>query len=91
MIKEIYYMFKSQKIYILKFQVSKTHTMATRVVEFSKLERFLPQNQHTQKKFLNFENLFIQRCQKVTKFDFQIQFSMLELSGSFSIFFIEEY
>ena len=34
--------------------------MAIRVVEFSsggiKLERFLPKNQHIQRKFLNFEN-----------------------------------
>ena len=34
--------------------------MAVRVVEFSnggtKLERFLPMNQHTQRKLLNFEN-----------------------------------
>ena len=34
--------------------------MAIRVVEFSKggtkLERFLPKNQHNQRKFLNFEN-----------------------------------
>ena len=37
--------------------------MAIRVVEFSnsqtegtKLERFLPKNQHTQRKLLNFEN-----------------------------------
>ena len=34
--------------------------MAIRVVEFSneglELERFLPKNQHTQKKLLNFEN-----------------------------------
>ena len=33
--------------------------MAIRVVEFSngtKLERFLPKNQHTQRKVLNFEN-----------------------------------
>ena len=34
--------------------------MAIPVVEFSnggtKLERFLPKNQHTQRKFLNFEN-----------------------------------
>ena len=37
-----------------------TYVMAIRVVEFSsggiKLERFLPKNQHTQRKFLNFEN-----------------------------------
>ena len=36
------------------------HTMAIRVVEFSnggtKLERFLPKNQHAQRKLLNFEN-----------------------------------
>ena len=35
--------------------------MAIRVVEFSKggtqVERFLPKNQHTQRKSLNFENL----------------------------------
>ena len=35
--------------------------MAVWVVEFSnggtKLDRFLPKNQHTQKKLLNFENL----------------------------------
>ena len=35
-------------------------SMAIRVVEFSyggtKLERFLPKNQHTQRKLLNFEN-----------------------------------
>ena len=38
-------------------------TMAVRVVDFSsggaggiKLERFLPKNQHTQRKFMNFEN-----------------------------------
>ena len=34
--------------------------MAIRVVEFSsggiKLERFLPKNQNTQRKFMNFEN-----------------------------------
>ena len=34
--------------------------MAIRIVEFSKggtkLERFLPKNQHTQRKLLNFEN-----------------------------------
>ena len=36
--------------------------MAIQVVDFSsrgtKLERFLPKNQHTQRKFLNFENWF---------------------------------
>ena len=37
-----------------------TYVIAIRVVEFSrgdsKLERFLPRNQHTQRKLLNFEN-----------------------------------
>ena len=37
-----------------------TNIMAVRVVEFSKggtkVKRFLPKNQHTQKKLLNFEN-----------------------------------
>jgi hypothetical protein len=36
------------------------YVMVTEVVEFSsrgtKLERFLPKNQHTQRKFLNFKN-----------------------------------
>ena len=39
---------------------TETKGMAIRVVEFSsggtKLERFLPKNQHTQRKLLNFEN-----------------------------------
>ena len=34
--------------------------------EGTKLERFLPKNQHTQRKLLNFENWVIMgRCQKV--------------------------
>ena len=37
-----------------------TLTMAIRVVDYqvgsTKLERFLPKNQHTQRKLLNFEN-----------------------------------
>ena len=41
--------------------------MAIRVVEFSnggtKLERFLPKNQHTQRKLLNFENWVTLGCQ----------------------------
>ena len=40
--------------------ISMLDIMAIRVVEFSsggtKLERFLPKNQHTQRKLLNFEN-----------------------------------
>ena len=44
------------------------HSMAIRVVEFSnggtKLERFFPKNQHTQRKLLNFENWV---CGEVSK------------------------
>ena len=41
--------------------VTPSPVMAIRVVDFlngggTKLERFLPKNQHTQRKFLNFEN-----------------------------------
>ena len=54
----------------------------------TKLERFLPKNQHIQRKLLNFENWF----QKVLKFDFQSQFSMSKIIRIFlNIFFIEEY
>ena len=42
----------------------------------TKLERFLPKNQHTQRKLLNFEFGLMASCQKVPKLDFQTQFSM---------------
>ena len=49
-------------------QESDTPTMVIRVVEFSrggtKLERFLPKEQCTQRKLLNFENWF-NGCQKL--------------------------
>ena len=57
-----------------------TKYMVMRVVKFSsggrKLERFLTNNQHTQRQILNFENSVyaVGRCQKVPKFDFQRQF-----------------
>ena len=45
--------------------------MAIRVVEFSnggtKLERFLPKNQHTQRKLLNFENWVNEEVSKRAK------------------------
>ena len=52
--------------------------MAIRVVEFSNggykiITRFLPKNQHTQRKLLNFG--LTASFQKVPKFDFQSQFS----------------
>ena len=62
----------------------------------TKLERFLPNNQHTQRKLLNFENWVNGEVSKVPKFDqnltFKVNFLFQKLSESFSIFFfIEEY
>ena len=58
----------------------------------AKLERFLPKNQHAQRKLLNFVFGLMASCQKVPKFDFQSQFSMSKIIGIFLIFFfIEEY
>ena len=62
-------------------------TMAIRVVVFSnggtKLERFLPKNQHTQRKFLNFANWVngggVKSITIWPKFDFQSQFSMSKI------------
>ena len=49
-----------------------------------KLERFLLKNQHTQRKFLNFENW----CNgEVSKFDFRSQFSMSKIIRNFLISF----
>ena len=45
----------------------------------TKLERFLPKNQHTQRKLLNFENWVNGEVSKVPKFDFQSQFSMSKI------------
>ena len=57
-----------------------------------KLERFLPKNQHTQRKLLNFENWVNGEVSKVPKFDFQSQFSMSKIIRIFlNFFFIEEY
>ena len=53
----------------------------------TKLERFLPKNQHTQRKLLNFENWVNGRCQKVPKFDFQSQFFMSKIIRIFLNFF----
>jgi hypothetical protein len=51
----------------------------------TKLERFLPKNQHTQRKLLNFG--LMASCQKVPKFDFQSQFSLSKIIRIFLIFF----
>ena len=56
-----------------------------------KLEIFLPRNQHTQRKLLNFENWVNGEVSKVPKFDqnltFKVNFLCQKLSESFSIFF----
>ena len=66
--------------------------MVIRVVKFSrggtKLERFLPKNQHTQRKLLYFENWF---SEQVPKFDVQSQFSMSKIIRIFLIFLIKKY
>ena len=62
----------------------------------TKLERFLPKNQHTQRKLLNFENWVNGEVSKSAKspnlLTFKVNFLYQKLSESFSIFFfIEEY
>ena len=62
----------------------------------TKFERWLPKNQHTQKKLLNSENWVNGEVSKVPKFDqnltFKVNFLCQKLSKSFSIFFFfEEY
>ena len=47
--------------------------------EDTKLERFLPKNQHTKRKLSNFENWCNGEVSKVPKFDFQSQFSMSKI------------
>ena len=53
----------------------------------TKLERFLPKSQHTQRKLLNFG--LTASCQKVLKFDFQSQFSMSKIIQNFLIFLLK--
>ena len=53
----------------------------------TKLERFLPKNQHTQRKLLNFEFWINGELSNVPKFDFQSQFSMSKIIGIFLVFF----
>ena len=70
-------------------------SMAIRVMEFSnggtKLERFLPKNQFTQRKLLNFENWVNGEVSKSAKSPnlptFKVNFLYQKLSESFSIFF----
>ena len=57
----------------------------------TKLERFLPKNQHTQRKLLNFENWIDGEVSKSAKspnlLTFKVNFLYQKLSESFSIFF----
>ena len=57
----------------------------------TKLERFLPKNQHTQRKLLNFENWISGEISKSAKspnlLTFKVNFLCQKLSESFSIFF----
>ena len=51
----------------------------------TQLEIFLPMNQQTKRKLLNFE--LMASCQKVPKFDFKSQFSISKLIRNFLNFF----
>ena len=54
----------------------------------TKLEIFLHNNQHTQKKIVVFSSFGLREsCQKVPKFDFQSQFSMSKIIQIFLNFF----
>ncbi len=53
----------------------------------TKLVRFLPKNQHTQRKLLNFEFWINGKLSKSAKFDFQSQFSMSKILRVFLNFF----
>ena len=57
----------------------------------AKLERFLPKNQHTKRKLLNFENWVNGEVSKVPKsgqiLTFKVNFLCQILSKSFSFFF----
>ena len=62
----------------------------------TELERFLPKNQHTQRKLLNFENWVngggFKKCKITQPLDFQSQFSISKIVRIFlNFFFIEEY
>ena len=59
----------------------------------TKLERFLPKNQHTQRKLLNSENWVSGEVSKSAKspnlLTFKVNFLCQKLSESFPFFFIE--
>ena len=49
----------------------------------AKLERFLPKNQHNQRKLLNFENWVNGEVKKVSKFDFKVSFPKFKIFLNF--------
>ena len=53
----------------------------------TKLERFLPKNQHAQRKLLNFEFWINVELSKLPKFDFQSQLSMSNIIRIFLNFY----
>ena len=53
----------------------------------TKLERFLPKNQHTQRKLLNFENWVNGEVSKSAKILLSSQFSMSKIIQIFLTFF----
>ena len=63
------------------------HIMAIRVMDFSNLERFLPKNQHTQRKLLNFENWVNGEVSKSAKIRLSKSIFYVNVSESFSFFF----
>ena len=68
-------------------------TFGSKIIEFEwkKLERFLPKNQHTQSKLLNFQNWVNGEVSKSAKspnlLTFKVNFLCQKLSESFQIFF----
>ena len=53
----------------------------------TKLERFLPKNQHTKRKLMNFEFWINGELSKSAKIDFQSQFAMSKIIQIFLNFF----
>ena len=59
----------------------------SRVCEDTKLDRFLPKNQHTQRKLLNFEFLINGELSKSQNLTFKVNFLCEKSSETFSFIF----
>ena len=74
-----------------RLDLVKMLTMAIPVVEFQvrgyKIRNFLPKNQHTQRKLLNFEKWCNREVKKCLNLTFKVNFLCQKLSESFSLFF----